>query len=1747
MMKKAVIFFYFSFLLFANLFSQEIPEFEASTGSDFLPQPPADYMPREPSTFNPLLPKVNIISGEYCEEELDLLVAGVEPISYRRFYGNQGYKDQAFGHWRINPECFILVNEEKKRTYTAVGEENGSLLLYEKPIHEGFALDLQKSKGLTNASFSGQHHPQNTRIFAKKTNINQWTKSHSYEGFVEDGSRRQRFFKTFSKKCPDSFQGLIEEDRKPNGNIIVYEYSGCKSNIQGEVSGYQILKSIKAYNSGKTILLGSLDIDYGWTPSKKFAPRIEQIRIKGSDERKATLFHKIREVKAANEKKKQNKIVDVVLMQANTPGKPRQNYDYRWERSKTYFDHPFMYLATGPEGHSLRTNYDLGTKKVTSQEALVGSNGTWAPIARYDYQQGHTIVYDGENNKVIHRYNEDNRITAVETYQDEQLYKVEKNEWEKETGNLISKRLENGEGSLFHLAEYAYDKNHNAIQEKVSGGDGKGDTVFCTFSDDGFNLKLTESDLPGKEVAYAYIPGTNLLSSEITSQNRKTCKRVFHFYDEKMQSVRIKTVIDDGTQADPSDLTGVSYRKIIEVTPKYTVPCVGYPEEVREKTIDSSGNEILLKKVIYTYHPSGKIAREDHYDAKDAYRYSIVNTYDAFERLVKTTDPLGHETAFEYDDNFNLVAQSGPRPDMHKEWVYDLANRPVQEKEWQTDGSILTKERKYDKASRLIASIDECGFETTYEYDSLGRLITIRHPNGAIERKEYDVFGNVTQDTDANDYQTRKEYNFRGQPLAIYYPDGTEEHFTYNDNGGTLATHIDRNGIKTAHHYDIFGHPIKTETFSALGELLTLTTATYSPFQKLSETDPNGVTTFYSYDFAGRKTAEQKGEKLLTYTYDELGRLHQLQEGTHTTLFSYDLNNRLIEKKIEDSNGMQGFQEAYAYDEAGNQTAIKTCEGSTQTFYNSRGEPIQKIDPLGNKTDISYSYQKGFSKVTANPKNIRVVEIYDSLRRLVDYQVKNQEGATIQRREKRYDPCGNQTHAIEHVYEGPVLRETIVHEWIYGPGGRVEKLIEAGCKETSYQYDAAGRLSTVIKPDGTPIYREYDAQGRLSHYFGKGLDYRYTYDCKSRLIRVDDKVLNTSIERAYDIYDHLIKEKLPSGMVIHSEYNPDGQRICLHLPDKTSVHYAYQGPYLYSVSRSSLTHTYSERNLAGKPTRITLPNQSGEISIDWDPALRWKTCHSPYFEGSYAFDEVGNLVEYSYTDALGDEKCFYRYDDLNQLLSENDHAYGYDSLYNRTVKDEQAYALNSLCQVTHDGQKAYTYDANGNLLSDGESVYEYDILDRLVAVSKNTKRTIYAYDAFNRRIAKDKDLYIWDHKNEIGMMRGGKTYELRILGEGLGAEMGAAVMVELNNSTYFPIHDHRGSLTTLVNLKHEACHTYRYTAFGEQLTDDTFSPWRFASKRHDGETGFVYFGCRYYSPHLGRWITPDPQGFKDGPNLYAYVHNTLGIDLYGLEEQNGYWASQRGKWSGRYDYYYDGFCNLGPSVWSRVRTGWAIQWSLLSDPVGHGRKVWNMAKDFASQVPREMNWRRCRSGSMDAVEGYFPKNAKAIRMAGQPMDDYTRHYINDQAAQETLWTILLPGSYFVDRFMAAKALKINPIGILAEEKAVSKAIAHTETKFQDSYWKFPDNPVDLLKELPRDRKGRIYPNDNLRIRPEQHSFKQGDSFNPRHHDQHYHVETRRNPQGSWENYDNIEILKPPGYQSGEGTGFLPGEFFPGIE
>ena len=54
---------------------------------------------------------------------------------------------------------------------------------------------------------------------------------------------------------------------------------------------------------------------------------------------------------------------------------------------------------------------------------------------------------------------------------------------------------------------------------------------------------------------------------------------------------------------------------------------------------------------------------------------------------------------------------------------------------------------------------------------------------------------------------------------------------------------------------------------------------------------------------------------------------------------------------------------------------------------------------------------------------------------------------------------------------------------------------------------------------------------------------------------------------------------------------------------------------------------------------------------------------------------------------------------------------------------------------------------------------------------------------------------------------------------------------------------------------------------GTAIADD--NPFRFSTKYLDTESGLIYYGFRYYSPSLGRFLNRDPLGEEGGPNLTA--------------------------------------------------------------------------------------------------------------------------------------------------------------------------------------------------------------------------------------------------------------------------------------
>ncbi len=524
-----------------------------------------------------------------------------------------------------------------------------------------------------------------------------------------------------------------------------------------------------------------------------------------------------------------------------------------------------------------------------------------------------------------------------------------------------------------------------------------------------------------------------------------------------------------------------------------------------------------------------------------------------------------------------------------------------------------------------------------------------------------------------------------------------------------------------------------------------------------------------------------------------------------------------------------------------------------------------------------------------------------------------------------YDLQGNKSKVVEKVVAHNSPDREIITRWTYDCMKRVTLCTDAcGTPEqmsTHYRYLPNGTLAGIAKGNSVELLHEYDALGRLVSFRGSdhSFHYIYTYDLNNNPIQVKDLINQTEINRSFDDNNRLREELLPNKLLSKYTYDRIGRVVKLQLPDSSFIEYDYQGLLLQHIHRKDksgaikYTHTYDQYDQSHNLLAMTLPGNAGKVAFDYDCLNQPTSIHAPQWnEIAHDYDAVGNVLQKTSTDSLGAYTSQFAYDGMYQLISERgvfSHDYTNDSVYNHIQKDGHSQQFNALNQLLADATSTYEYDANGNLKSlirnSEKQTFDYDALGRLTRVTTQDKQYCYQYDAFNRRMSKtclawngeawakvNQELYLYNGGNEIGSTNE-KTelQELRVLGMIKQIEQGSNAAIELQEEVLVPINDLRGNTACLVDLEGKVVEFYRYSSYGDeeiydasgQVVKHSRNPWRFAGKRKDAETGFIFFGERYYSTHTYSWITPDPIHHEGGPNLYAYVmHNPLSVwDSYG--------------------------------------------------------------------------------------------------------------------------------------------------------------------------------------------------------------------------------------------------------------------------
>ncbi len=1151
-----------------------------------------------------------------------------------------------------------------------------------------------------------------------------------------------------------------------------------------------------------------------------------------------------------------------------------------------------------------------------------------------DYLSNVSEVLDPESNQTFYYYDDKGKPFSIIQY-GQKGHGILYGNWSYAYGSgnphgdheLTARNVETPYGRTDFSKTFLYDEKGNVLKERLWGNlTGKSlaplsldehrcpiangcETITTKYAYSSEGLLIRSEEENGLITTYEYLPGMPLLIKKLLWDKDHLIRREFFSYDD--DHIPICHIVDDGIDSNPDNLSNVTYRKILRIRPKQQMPACGLPEQINEFTIDkTTGNELLLRKTIIHYDPHGLVNKEEFFDAKGIFSHSLQYRRDEKGRVIEEIDPLGNSKRCAFDCDGLKISEISPSGNIIKN-IYDLNGHLVTRSE-ESSGSFHTSSIVYDSLGLPVRIVDYLGHETSFILDRFGHPLLTVLPNRTSQiGKTFDGLGHELTCIDPLGNIKTTDYNARGKPTYIAFPDGTHQEFLYATNG-TLTEIIDQERNRQYFEYDCLGRKTSHTYFDANGQFLKQERFVYDAFHLLEHIDAAGNATHFFYDEAGRKIRES-GIQDIVYEYDDNGRLFKKTVGESANLYFYDLLGRIVEEKEETLRGQIISHRKTVYDQEGRVIEKWVWNGDWQIegacVYDGFGRIVDKIDGCGRVTHIAYdeSYIENGKRllriITTDPSGLQTIEIKDLSDRSLRIEIIGFLSKRLSLVEYTYDARGcNIRETLTKIT--PASEHKIITLRTWDSMGRVLSLTEAAGTDkeriTRYGYTARGLLAFTQKPDGIIISTAYDALGRaLSKHSSDGtIDYSYEYNLLDEVLFIEDHVFQLTSQRAYDSWGRLLNDHLATGSSIDFTYDDLGRRTQVMLPDYSSIAYRYDNNYLTSISRHDprglelYAHRYLSYDGLKRVVVSQFPERFGIEKLCYDGCGKLIERKSTFFKQTILKqDPDGNVLEFSSDDIM---KIF-AYDPLGQLIQEPCHTYSFDNLHNRLEKDTHPYQVDDLNQLLSSSDTGFTYNINGCPLvkntPDGEIHFIYDALDRLIAVEKTASwRAEYYYDAWHRRLHSvtytfengswkeaKSEYYLWDHDCEIGSCdSSGTIQEFRVLGWGGPSEKNTTVAIELHGQLYIPVHDLFGSIHRILSYGATRIETETYdtTMFGEGVGESSSSnPWRFAGKRYDPLTGFIYFGKRFYCPKEGRWLTPDPRGLSVGINLYAFVRN----------------------------------------------------------------------------------------------------------------------------------------------------------------------------------------------------------------------------------------------------------------------------------
>jgi RHS repeat-associated protein len=885
---------------------------------------------------------------------------------------------------------------------------------------------------------------------------------------------------------------------------------------------------------------------------------------------------------------------------------------------------------------------------------------------------------------------------------------------------------------------------------------------------------------------------------------------------------------------------------------------------------------------------------------KTTYQWQVNSAYLAANLMdlpasVQVLDGNDHQvalTTYGYDESSltpsNVTTQFGAAP-------ASVRGNLTSTHHWlNTSNSLITSTATYFDSGEVQSATDPLNHSTTHTYSltyagafptqtcnalnqcvsgvydfNTGLLTSLTDANQQISNFSYDPQLRLTQALGPTDLATglRPETDFdysvlnqvkrsKRQNASSWIVD-----YAYFDGfGRTKQTRL----------VDPQGDDFVDTTYDAMGRV-----STVSNPHRSGNSSTDGISTTY-YDALSRavQVIDQDGSVIHT-DYSQLPTVTVTDEAGKARKSQTDALGRLI-RVWEDPSGLN-YETDYQYDTLNNllrvdQKGSAASDGTqwrTRLFtYDSFSRLLTAYNPESGT--ISYAYDADsnvFTKTAPAPNQTGTATVtttynYDALNRLTSKTYSD--GVTLSAN-FAYDGAG---------WWGITQTNTV--------GRMQEAWLGQCCGAVIFGYDAVGRvvLDNQCLPDycpsgGVPLNYTYDLLGDMTSYSnGVGVTLSQSFDTTGRVTQLTSSLSNAQHPATLATIDSSIG------------YYPSGELRKVTLAN-------------------GITETAAYNNRL-QPCRLNVNKMGGALASCGDAVIAGLGDFTYGYNAGTA--DNGNVVSFSSNGTQNFNRS-YTYDSLNRLQAMSDPSnscsglsWTYDAWANRTDQTVTGGTCNAFHQAVNAQNwlsGAYQYDAAGNMTNDGSHSYTYDAENRLIQVDGGATAA-YKYDALGRRIRKSSGggwtNYVYAASGAVVTEYiNGITNCAWPCWQASYLHMGGKLTAEYKDgTTYFFNSDHLGSTRFLTKPDQTLADSMDYLPYGEQIAGGTDTTHKFTGKERDAETGLDYFGARYYSNGMGRFITPDwaakpvaiPYAVLGDPqslNLYTYVRDTptTGLDPTG--------------------------------------------------------------------------------------------------------------------------------------------------------------------------------------------------------------------------------------------------------------------------